>query len=130
MLNSDVSDHSTVVLKRFGPKRVLCDCSRYHAMAKPLSTMLMLFQKSDRIHPLSTLRIQKFFTGDSTSASGEDVLDDTIPPIQRDENTSNEQRIDICNIASHSKESKLSAKQKFQIYTNRNAFPSNFHFPG
>ena len=44
-LASDVCDHSIVVLKKFGPKRVLCDCSRYCATAKQQSTMLMIFEK-------------------------------------------------------------------------------------
>ena len=51
-LNSDVSDHSTVVIKGYGPKRVLCDCSRCRAMAKLLLIfnsllMLILFNKTE-----------------------------------------------------------------------------------
>ena len=33
-LYSDVSDHSTVVIKGYGPKRVLCNCSRCRATGK------------------------------------------------------------------------------------------------
>ena len=61
VLNSDVSDYSAVVLKRFGPKRVLRDCSRYRAMAKRKSTMLMLFKKADRASATDYAEIKKFF---------------------------------------------------------------------
>ena len=47
-LNNDVSDHSTEALKGFGPKRVMCDYSRYRAMAKRQSTMPTYFKKADR----------------------------------------------------------------------------------
>ena len=52
---SDASDHSTVVLKEFGPKRVLCDCSCCRAMTKRQS-MLIFFKKlteqePDSLHP-------------------------------------------------------------------------------
>ena len=115
-LNSDVSDHSTVVLKGFGPEKILCDCSCYSAMAKQQSTMLMLFKKANRANATEYTEIKKILsTSEGTWTSGEGVLDDAIPPIQRDENTSNEQQIDICNIASHSKRSKLSAEQEFKF---------------
>ena len=80
--------------------------------------------------PLSTLWLKKFFASDGISASGEDVLEDIIPAIQSDENTSNEQQIDMCKIASYRVRSKLSAEQKFQILTNRNTLPHNFQLPG
>ena len=44
---SDVSNHSTGVLKGYGPKRVLCDCSRCRAMAKRQFNMLSFFKKAD-----------------------------------------------------------------------------------
>ena len=50
--------------------------------------------------------------------------------MQSDENTSNEQQINMCKIASYSERSKLSAELKFQILTNRNTLPHNFQFPG
>ena len=40
-------DHSSVVLKGYGPERVLCDCSRCRAMAKRQFTMLIFFKKAD-----------------------------------------------------------------------------------
>ena len=59
--NSDVSDRSTVVLKGFGPKRVESDCSRYRAMAKRPSDMLMYLKKLteqvlDSLHPFQNAR--------------------------------------------------------------------------
>ena len=80
--------------------------------------------------PLSTLRLKIFSASDGISASDEGVLDDAIPPIQSDENTSNEQRIDVCNIASYSERNNLSAEQKVQILTNCNNLPSDFQFSG
>ena len=55
-VNSDVGDQSTVVLKGYGPKRVLCDCSRCRAMAKRQSIMLIFLKKlteqgPDSVHP-------------------------------------------------------------------------------
>ena len=57
MLNSNVSDHSTVILKGFGLKRVLCDCFRYCAMAN----MLILFKKADRTSGTEYAKVKKFF---------------------------------------------------------------------
>ena len=72
---------------------------------------------------------KNFFTSDDISASGEDVLEDAIPAIQSEENTSDEQQIDMCKIASYNERSKLSAEQKFQILTNCKILPHNFQFP-
>ena len=58
------------------------------------------------------------------------VLEDAIPAIQSDENTSDEQQFDMCKIASYSERSQLSAEQKFQILTNCDTLPHNFRFPG
>ena len=65
-VNSDVGDHSTVVLKRNGPKKVLCDCSRCRAMVKQQSTMLIFLKKlteqvpdslhSDSLHSFQNAR--------------------------------------------------------------------------
>ena len=73
---------------------------------------------------------KKIFTSDGISGSGEDVLEDAIPAIQSDENTSNEQQIDMCKIASYSERSQLSAEKKFHILTNRDTLPHNFQVPG
>ena len=57
-------------------------------MAKRQSTMLMFFEKADRVSATEYAVVEKrFFTRDGISASGEGVLDDAIPPIQRDANT-------------------------------------------
>ena len=49
--------------------------------------MLMLFKKADRVSATEYAVVEKrFFSSDGTSASGEGVLDDAIPPIQSDEN--------------------------------------------
>ena len=99
-------------------------------MAKRQPTMLMFFKKADRASATEYAVVEKsFFTRDGISASGEGVLDDAIPAIQSDENTSNQQQIDICKIAFYSERSKLSAEQKFQILTNRYTLPPNFQVP-
>ena len=91
----------------------------------------MFFKKADRASATEYAAAEKnFFASDVILASGVDVLDDAIPAMQSDENTSNEQKIDMCKIASYSERSKLSAEQKFQILTNRNTLPHNFQFPG
>ena len=100
-------------------------------MANRQSTMQMFFKKADRASATEyAVAEKKFFTSDAISASGEDVLEDAIPAIQSDENTSNEQQLDMCKIASYSERSQLSAEQKFHILTNRNTLPHNFRFPG
>ena len=82
-------------------------------MAKRHSKMQMFF-KADRASAIEYAVAEKnFFTSDSISASSEDVLVDAIPAIQSDENTSNEQQIDMCKIASYSERNNLSAEQKF-----------------
>ena len=48
---------------------------------------------------------KNFFTSDGISDSGKDVLEDAIPAIQSDENTSNKQQIDMCKLASYSERS-------------------------
>ena len=100
-------------------------------MAKRQSTMQMFFKKPDRASVTEYAVAEKnFFTNDGISASGEDVLEDAILAIQSDDNTSNEQKIDTCKIASYSERSKFSAEQKFQILTNRDTLPHNFQFLG
>ena len=100
-------------------------------MAKRQSTMQMFFKKADRASATEYAVAEKnFFTSDGISASGEDGLEDIIPAIQSDENTSNKQQIDMCKIASYRVRSKLSAEQKFQILTNRNTLPHDFQLPG
>ena len=65
-------------------------------MAKRESTMLMFFKQADKASAIEYAVAEKrFFTGDDTSASGEGVLDDAIPSIQSDDNTSNEHQIDF-----------------------------------
>ena len=56
-------------------------------MAKQQATMIMLFKKADRASATEYAEVKKFFTSDGTSASGEGVLADTIPPVQYDGNT-------------------------------------------
>ena len=91
----------------------------------------MFFKKADRASATEYAAAEKnFFASDVISASGENVLDDAISAMQSDENTSNEQQIDMCKTASNSERSKLSAEQKFQILTNRNTLPHNFQLPG
>ena len=100
-------------------------------MANRQSTVQMFFKKADRASATEyAVAEKKFFTSDVISASGEDVLEDAIPAIQSDENTSNNQQIDMCKIASYSERSQLSAEQKFHILTNRNTLPHNFQVPG
>ena len=100
-------------------------------MAKRQSTMQMFFKKADRASATEyAVDEKKFFTSDGISASGEDVLEDAIPAIQSDENTSNNQQIDMCKIAFYSERSQLSAEQKFHILTNRDTLPHNFQVPG
>ena len=90
----------------------------------------MFFKKPDRASATEYAVVEKsFFTSNGTSASGEGVLNDAIPPIQSDENTSNEQQIDVCKIASYSERCKLSATRKLQISINRNTLPPSFLFP-
>ena len=50
-----------MVSKRFGPKRVLGDCSRYRAMAKRQSTMLMFFKNADRASATEYAEDKKIF---------------------------------------------------------------------
>ena len=100
-------------------------------MAKRQSTMQMFFKKADGASATEYAVAEKnFCTSYGISASGEGVLEDAIPAIQSDENTSNEQQIDMCKIASYSERSQLSAEQKFYILTNRDTLPHNFRFPG
>ena len=100
-------------------------------MAKRQSTMQMFFKKADRASATEFAVAEKnFFTSDGISVTGEGVLEDAIPAIHIDENTSNKQQIDMCKIASYSARNKLFAEQKFQILTNRNTLPHNFQFPG
>ena len=51
-----------MVLKGFRPERVLCDCSRYRAIAKRQPTMLMFFEKADRASATEYAEIKKFFS--------------------------------------------------------------------
>ena len=83
-------------------------------MAKRQSKMQMFFKKADRaIATEYAIAEKNVFTGVGISASGENVLEDALPAIQSDDNTSNEQQINMCKIASFSERSKLSAEQKF-----------------
>ena len=83
-------------------------------MAKRQSTMQMFFKIADIASATEYAAAEKnFFTSDGISASGEDVLEDAIPAIQSDENTNNEEQIDMCKIASYSERSNLSSEQKF-----------------
>ena len=60
-------------------------------MAKRQSTMQMFFKKADQASATEyAVAEKKFFTSDGISASGEYVLENAIPAIQSDENTSNE----------------------------------------
>ena len=96
-------------------------------MAKRQSAILTYFKKADRASAAKYAVVKKsFFTRDDASISGEGVLVDPISPIQSDENTNNEQQIDMCKIASYSERSRLSAEQIFQILTNHNTLRPNF----